>query len=173
MWQVCWRSFWYLLILILSLFSKVKLRKVSRSKTFHQYLIILFLPFFQKSSTRSALLKYCLISSPSPFSVSFCYTHWSPLKIWILGQVFKPKYNFDFLVINDKVEEILKGSLDLTPSPSPSNYGWESLVEVWRQKIVGCCQQTFENIKFVDNAQQYFFLYTFPVHNLVMGLNPG
>ena len=33
-----------------------------------------------------------------------------------------------------------------------SNYG---------QNIAGCCQQTFENKKFVDNTQQYFAFMSF------------
>ena len=62
-----------------------------------------------------------------------------------------------------KVEKILKGSLDSIPSPLPS-------VEI---QIMGgkfwCCQQTFENKKFVDNAQQCFAFMpqaNFPAHNL-------
>jgi hypothetical protein len=53
------------------------------------------------------------------------------------------------------VEKILKGSLDWTPSPSPSvkSYGRESLLEVERQNIAVRCQQTFENKKFVDITQ--------------------
>ena len=52
---------------------------------------------------------------------------------WQLGQ----KRNFLFKSNSKstlKVEEILKGGLDLIPSPSPfsenSNYGWESLFKV-------------------------------------------
>ena len=61
----------------------------------------------------------------------------------------------------DKVENILKGSLDSIPSPSPfcenSNYWRESLLEeVQRHNIAGHCQQTFENKKFVDITQQCF-----------------
>jgi hypothetical protein len=38
----------------------------------------------------------------------------------------------------DKVEKILKGSLDLTFTFSEnSNYWWESLLEVIRQNIIG------------------------------------
>jgi len=47
-----------------------------------------------------------------------------------------------------KVENILKGSLDSIPSPSPenSNYGRESLLKVLRQTVARHCQQSFENI---------------------------
>ena len=55
-----------------------------------------------------------------------------------------------------KVENILKGSLDSIPSPSHSNYGWESLLEAERQKINGRCQQTFENKKFGDIFQLFW-----------------
>ena len=59
-----------------------------------------------------------------------------------------------------KVEKILEGSLDLISSPSGSvknsNYWRESLFEVYRQKIVVGCQQTFCFQKFVDKAQQCF-----------------
>ena len=47
------------------------------------------------------------------------------------------------------------------------------------QNIAGCYQQTFENKKFVDNAQQSFAFTpqaNFPAHILkmkVMGLNAG
>ena len=37
------------------------------------------------------------------------------------------------------------------------------------QNIAGCCQQTFENKKFVDNSQQCFAFRSqanFPIHNL-------
>ena len=33
-----------------------------------------------------------------------------------------------------------------------SNYGQENLLEVLRWNIAGCCQQTFENKKFVENT---------------------
>ena len=71
-----------------------------------------------------------------------------------------------------KVEKILKGSLDLIPSPlhgENSNYCRESLLEVYRQIIAGGCQQTFENKKFVDITQQCFALLpqvNFPANNL-------
>ena len=71
--------------------------------------------------------------------------------------------------IIDKVEKILKGSLDSILSPSP-------LVKIQimggkiclRCNIAGCCQQTFENKKFVDNTQQCFAFMSqanFPAHN--------
>ena len=50
-----------------------------------------------------------------------------------------------------------------------SNYWRESLLEVVTQSIDGWCQQTFENKKFVDNAQQCFAFTpqaNFPGHNL-------
>ena len=62
-----------------------------------------------------------------------------------------------------KVENILKGSLDSIPSPSHSNYGWESLLEAERQKINGRCQQTFENKKFCDITQQSCFVFQISV----------
>ena len=45
-----------------------------------------------------------------------------------------------------------------------SNYGGESLLEVWRQNFAGHCQQSFENKKFVDITQQCFAL--LPLVNL-------
>ena len=51
------------------------------------------------------------------------------------------------------------------------------LLEKLRQNIAGCCQQTFENKKFVDITQQCFALLplvTFPANNLkVMGSTLG
>ena len=85
----------------------------------------------------------------------------------------------------DKVENILKGSLDSFPitftCSENSNFGRESLLEMERQNIAGHCQQTFENKKFVDISQQCFALLpqvNFPANNLdfllkVMGSNPG
>ena len=70
----------------------------------------------------------------------------------------------------DKVEKILKGSLDSIPSPSLSvKIQIMSLLEVWKQNIAGNCQQTFENKKFDDIAQQWFALLLqayFPANNL-------
>ena len=64
----------------------------------------------------------------------------------------------NFLMI--KVEKILKGSLDSIPSHSPS-----LKIQIMGGKvclrckgIAGCCQQTFENKKFVDITQQCFVL---------------
>ena len=70
-----------------------------------------------------------------------------------------------------KVEKILKGSLDSIPSPSVKIQimGGGSLLEVWRQNITGCCQQTFCFQNFVDNTQQCFAFTpqaNFPAHNL-------
>ena len=63
-----------------------------------------------------------------------------------------------------KVEKILEDSLDLISSPSGSvknsNYWRESLFEVYRQKIVVGCQQTFENKKFVLQGPAMFCSYT-------------
>ena len=59
--------------------------------------------------------------------------------------------------IISKVEKILKGSLDLIPSPSPSVkiqiMGGKVCFRCKgkRQNIAGHCQQTFENKTFVDN----------------------
>ena len=50
-----------------------------------------------------------------------------------------------------------------------SNYGWENLLEVYRQNIAGHCQQTFENKMFVDITKQCFAFTpqaNFPTHNL-------
>ena len=50
-----------------------------------------------------------------------------------------------------------------------TNYGQESLLDVERQIIAGCYQQSFENKKFVDNAQQCFAFTrqaNFPAHIL-------
>ena len=66
-----------------------------------------------------------------------------------------------------KVEKILKGSLDLIPSPSPSvniqiMCGKVHLMRK-SKKIAGRCQHPV-----------IFCLYAFPAHNFnVMGLNPG
>jgi len=61
-----------------------------------------------------------------------------------------------------KVENMLKGSLDSIPSPSHSVKIQFMGGKVWlrckRQNIAGCCQQTFENKKFVDIIQQCFAL---------------
>ena len=71
----------------------------------------------------------------------------------------------------DKVEIILKCSLDLIPSPSPSVkiqiMARKILLDV--QDIDGHCQQTFENKKVVDITQQCFALLSqvsFPANNL-------
>ena len=49
-----------------------------------------------------------------------------------------------------------------------SNYGWENLLEVYRQNIAGHCQQTFENKKFVDITRQNALLpqVNFPTNDL-------
>ena len=64
-----------------------------------------------------------------------------------------------------------KDSLDSIPSPSVKIQiiGWESLLEVIRQKIAGWCQQTSFFQKFVDNTLQCFAFTSqanFPTHNL-------
>ena len=54
------------------------------------------------------------------------------------------------LTIKSKVEKILKGNPDVIFTftfSENSNYGRESLLEVERQNIAGCCQQPFENKK--------------------------
>ena len=65
------------------------------------------------------------------------------------------------------------------------NYWRESLLEVIRQNIAGCCEQTFDNKKFVDITKQGFALLpqvNYPAYNLnfhcalkvkVMRSNPG
>ena len=60
-----------------------------------------------------------------------------------------------------KVENILKGSLDLIPSPSPSvkiqiMTGKVCLRQ--RRNIAGGCQQTFENKRIADITQHFFAL---------------
>ena len=62
------------------------------------------------------------------------------------------------IVVESKVETILKGSLDSITFRENSNYGQESLLEVYRQNIAGRCQQSFENNKFVEITQQSFAL---------------
>ena len=55
------------------------------------------------------------------------------------------------------VEKILKGSLDLIPSPSVKIQimdGKVYLRPLIRPNIAGRCQETFENKKFVDITQQ-------------------
>ena len=82
---------------------------------------------------------------------------------------FYPKSFFQQISFLGKVENILKGSLDSISSPSLKIQIMGGKV-CWRCKgITGCCQQTFECKKFVDNAQQCFaFTYqaNFPIHNL-------
>ena len=57
-----------------------------------------------------------------------------------------------------KVENILKVSLDLIPSPSPSMTIQIMGMKVYLRNIAGHCQQTFESKKFVDIPQQCFAL---------------
>ena len=77
-----------------------------------------------------------------------------------------------------KVEKILKGSLDLIPSPSRSCEHLNFLLLFFRQNIAGRCQQTFYSTKFVNNALQCLAkkmkMKNSNVHNSlkVMGLNP-
>ena len=62
-----------------------------------------------------------------------------------------------------KVEKILKGSLDSIPAPSPSvkiQIMSRNVCLSCKGKTAGCCQQTFENKKFVDINQQCFALLT-------------
>ena len=59
-----------------------------------------------------------------------------------------------------KVENLLKGSLDLISSPTPSvkvflRCNSKTLLGI---STTGHCQQTFENKKFVDITQQCFTL---------------
>ena len=75
------------------------------------------------------------------------------------------------IVFMSKVEKILKGSLDLIPSPSVK-------IQIMGNKVCMRCRgktllvvvmQTFQNKKFVDITQQCFFLLTqanFPANNL-------
>ena len=101
------------------------------------------------------------------FYFFFANQFWSALATqfwWLSCSNFHSFYAF-------KVEFFWKASLDsiTPPSPSVKIHGWESLFEVFRQNIAGCCQQTFENKKFVDNAQQCFAITSqanFPAHNL-------
>ena len=81
--------------------------------------------------------------------------------LWICSFIPKPSI---------KGENVLKGSLDLITSPSPSLkiqiIGRKLYL---RQNIVRWCQQTFCFQKFVDNTQQYFAFTSeanFPAHNL-------
>ena len=85
-----------------------------------------------------------------------------------VNKLLKTK-QLDHQLLN-KVEKILKGSLDSIPSPSPSvKIQIMGGKEVQRQNIAGHCQQTFENKKFVDITQQCFALLpqvNFPANNL-------
>ena len=72
-----------------------------------------------------------------------------------------------------KVEKMLKGSLDLIPSPPLSVkiqiMGRKVCLRCQRQNTAGRCQQTFENKKYVDITQQCFALLpqvNFPANNL-------
>ena len=77
------------------------------------------------------------------------------------------------LIQNDnKVEKMLKGSLDLIPSPSPSVQiqimGGKLCLRCKGKKLLNV-QQTFENKNFVDNSRQCFVLLpqvNFPANNL-------
>ena len=64
-----------------------------------------------------------------------------------------------------KVENILKGSLDSIPSPSHSNYGRESLLEVKRQNIVDITQ-----VKVVGSNPGYL-LKSFLLYYLSLKIN--
>ena len=88
------------------------------------------------------------------------------------GCQFDPSVPLQNIIINlfiYKVENILKGSLDTIPSPSPS-----VKIQIMGGKVclrckAGHCQQTFENKKFVDITQQCFALLpqvNFPANNL-------
>ena len=65
-------------------------------------------------------------------------------------------------MIGFKVENILKASLALIPSPSPSVkiqiMGGKVCLMSKRQNVAGRCQQTFENKEFVDITHQCFSL---------------
>ena len=53
-----------------------------------------------------------------------------------------------------KIEKVLKGSLDLIPSPSTS-----MKIQIMGKKVcLALCKQTCENKKFVDITQQCFAL---------------
>ena len=80
--------------------------------------------------------------------------------------------NFSYF---SKVENILKCGLDSIPSPSSSVkiqiMGGKVCLRciTSQQNVAGCCEQTFENKKFVDIIQQCFVLLrqvNFPVNNL-------
>ena len=69
----------------------------------------------------------------------------------------------------DKVEKILKGSLDSIPSPSRSCEHFHFSFLFFWPNIAGHGQQTLLNKKFVDNTQQCFASTpqaNFPAHNL-------
>ena len=70
-----------------------------------------------------------------------------------------------FTVISSKVEKILKGSLDLIPSPSTS-----VKIQIMDRKVcLRCKGKTFENTNFVDITQQCIALLpqvNFPGNNL-------
>ena len=75
--------------------------------------------------------------------------------------------------MHGKVEKILKGSLALIPSPSPSVKIQIMGVKVWlkwkSKTLLGVGQHTFENKKCVDITHQCFALLpqlNFPAHNL-------
>ena len=73
----------------------------------------------------------------------------------------------------DKVENILKGSLDSIPSPSPSvktqMMGGKVCMRCKGKALLGDVNKLFCFQKFVNNAQQYFSLLpqaNFPANNL-------
>ena len=111
--------------------------------------------------------KYCL-------SKNF-KSRWHCKKRECLNHIKEPKFpniiiqklNMKILI---KVEKILKGSLDSIPSPSvkfklcAGKFAWGV-----KKNIVGYCQQTFENKKFVEIIQQCFAILSqvnFPANNL-------
>ena len=65
---------------------------------------------------------------------------------------------YEWKLFHDKVEKILKGSLDSIlslPSVKIQIMGGKF---AWGVKAKHCCQQTFDNQKFVDITQQCFAL---------------
>ena len=79
--------------------------------------------------------------------------------------------HFDMRYPVVKVENIIKGSLDLIPSPSGKIQIMDEKVclRCEGKNIAVHCQQTFENKKFVDNNQQcsaFTLQANFPAHNL-------
>ena len=70
----------------------------------------------------------------------------------IVFSIVKLKLKFNCL----KLRKFQKGEQIWPYNPPSCHQHLNSCCLLWRQNIAGCCQQTFEYKKFVNNAQQCF-----------------